>query len=149
MYLLTAFISHEEYLQLLHVRTVCHLSMCCTTIYREPILIHYIANTRIMYQLAQEELMYNDLLQAQEIETQALWDEVERRIIEEREYDWLNIQQRPLQQVREESTALRWRLRDAQIEERRLRVIVNDDERWGRPDTHVRWETSDSESASS
>ena len=44
--------SHGEHLHLLHVRTLCYLSACCTTIHGSPILINTIVYIHGLYQLA-------------------------------------------------------------------------------------------------
>ena len=44
--------SHGEHLHLLHIRTLCDLSACCTTIHRPPILINTIVHDHGLYQLA-------------------------------------------------------------------------------------------------
>ena len=52
MTVLIEFSSHAEHLHLLHIRTLCYLSACCTTIYRTPILINTIVYLHGRYQLA-------------------------------------------------------------------------------------------------
>ena len=90
MSILIEFSSHGEHLHLLHIQTICHLSMCCTTIRREPILISTIVHAHGQYQL---EWIANERRRERHAQLMRREAEIERehQIRQQRWRDWYRI----------------------------------------------------------